>query len=325
MVIDAAKARSWRHKLELCALYVIDGVRAAAPGVYPVLPLRERVHGVARHFLLFPHFTRLVASDASIVWIASVSKSGNTWLRFMLHEALFGETTSGREPDETVPHWLHLPRLEKEGQLRRTPRGGHLVAKVHQKHDQTAKPTLRSYLRLTAGAIYVVRNPQDVLLAKIHHMRLTGMRDDESDEQLAEAFLAGRLFPGEPWTEHVEGWGSAPFPVLTVRYEDLKGRGPSELERILDFLGEPAESSSIQQIVERCSLAALQKLEDRTGDAFGYRPRGGRTDIRFVNKGLSGQSIAHFGSAFVAAFLRECGATMRRFDYLPTAPAATCA
>ncbi len=148
----------------------------------------------------------------NIVWIASYPKSGNTWVRFLACNLLYGPQESASSLNHLVPdiHELgeHLPRLTSGGGVLKT----HFVC----------SPNL-PLLNRTAGAIYVVREPGDVLTSNYHYSRRSSGEADDSQkdfDRYFDSFVRNRgdvrwtgLGMGS-WEQNVLSWlGTAhPFP-----------------------------------------------------------------------------------------------------------------
>src|SRR5271166_938951 len=94
--------------------------------------------------------------EQSIIWIASYPKSGNTWVRFLACNLLFGRQVSAAALNALVPD-LH----EMQAATDPAPRG---LLKTHFAYS----PDLPC-ARYTAAAIYVVRNPADVLASNFFY------------------------------------------------------------------------------------------------------------------------------------------------------------
>ncbi|HXT68218.1 MAG TPA: sulfotransferase domain-containing protein [Vicinamibacterales bacterium] len=262
-------------------------------------------------------YLRILSRSWRIVWIASVSKSGNTWLRYLLFNSLFGVANRAGMPEETIPHWASLLDAVSRRTARATPAGNCLLLKTHT-GPQPVDTGLMHFLQpLTAGAIYLYRNPVDVCLSQIRHMRLVGKYPRATDRELAFHFLESRLFPAEGhWFEHVTAWQRVTaFPVLFVRYEELKRSTAAVLRQILTFLGESVSTDRLDQAIAQSDLRTMRALEDAQGTGLGYRTARGDSTARFVNGGRSGQSVAQFGSDFVRAFDRRYGDAMVKLGY----------
>src|SRR6266576_1460422 len=187
----------------------------------------------------------------NIVWLASYPKSGNTWIRFLLLNLLYGK-------QESTEHLqTRIPDIHTRGFTIPSPGPSVTYVKSHLKMDGMP------YLDRTWGFIYVVRNPIDVMLSNLSYVYLTyripddpQIRDDVKREYVAQ-FIEHR---GDPrwlrdgmgsWDEHVESWHANPdqLPALFLRYEDLLADTSSELQRVCDFLGLKKTSDEIQSAV----------------------------------------------------------------------------
>lgn len=174
----------------------------------------------------------------AIVWLASYPKSGNTWLRAVLHNLL-------RNPDRPI-HINELDRFSlgdshrfwyaevSEGPLdalsdaeifalkpaahRRMTEAfpDSVFVKTHNRLGQAYGHPLIT-LDCTAGAIYVLRNPLDVVISMAHHYAV-GL--DQSIAMLNDLNLAPAgtdlIIPqvlGD-WSGHVKSWTGTPSAEL---------------------------------------------------------------------------------------------------------------
>ncbi len=256
-----------------------------------------------------------------LVWLASYPKSGNTWLRFMLAAAMFGPPEESIEVARRIPD-LHrpVPGAEPAAELE--------LMKTHFMLSD-AHPRLAE----TVGAIHIVRNPRDIALSALNYRKLTG--------ESARAFTAAgylRKFistGGDPdwlrlgfgsWARQNESWRTTDrFPVLALRYEDLKEDARGALERMLAFLRLDLGEDRIRDAVRASSFEAMRALEIRekakpVKDAQNKRlfvgdTKAARKGVYFVNKGESGQSLAGIDPALDRAFDEAFGPTMRSYGY----------
>lgn len=262
---------------------------------------------------------------ASIAWIASYPKSGNTWLRFMLTSYLLKEPIkSVRDVNQMIPDIGRMKRRDgnvpPERQVARPSlpldRPGTLLVKTH---DMPSTQSLLPYRSATAKIVYLVRNPRDIILSHIRQAGAEGSR--EESRKLAKDFIAshgmssgqrGILEMGS-WPENVLGW-TVPakarqyFPdaeVLTVRYEDMRAKPAEKLRQIVEFLdlGTAITAEEIQRAVEVNSLADMRALEIKERSAvpgMGRSPFGSRGT--FVGQGLHNQSLASLGDDVEAEY-----------------------
>ena len=270
-----------------------------------------------------------------IVWIASYPKSGNTWVRAFLHDLLIGEDaafdinrmarTAGNEaakdnftPFDPRPWQLwtarDIARIRPKAQAafaarhrRDTFCKTHLgVMRVH------GSPTIN--MKVTAGAIYIVRDPLDVAVSYADHQGLS------LDGAIALMNLENHVTPsttdhvGEPmgsWSQHVDGWTRKADPALLVmRYEDMLAAPARAFARLVAFLQMSPSQSRIERALERSSFAALRRQEN----AGGFRERPAHQK-QFFRSGRAGVWRRALSKDQIAAIVACHGDAMRRFGY----------
>lgn len=251
-----------------------------------------------------------------ITWLASYPKSGNTWVRFLLLHYFYGESAEPKDMALRIPD-IHAP--EEFYRARETqPR---LLVKTHRK----LTPQMPHFAD-TARAIYIVRNPRDVLLSFLNYVRLVdGLPSNVTDAHYARLFI-GR--GGDPvwyrsgsgsWEANVVSWTvQKHFPLLLVRYSDLKEDAPLQLRRMLEFMGEEVDEGRVHRAAELSSFDRLRALEirEKENPTSNTVFAGGRQAMlrgrMFVNKGHLGGSLAAVGSGLDEAFDQRFGEAMRR-------------
>lgn len=119
----------------------------------------------------------------SVIWIASYPKSGNTWVQSVIRQAGKSHGFPSRDLD------VYLLKSEKrspevvDGINPDVGSGATTVLKTHAAYTPGNRVHPELGLR-TAGFVYVLRNPLDVLLSYINFTRLQyGKRRDSSDYQ----------------------------------------------------------------------------------------------------------------------------------------------
>lgn len=274
-----------------------------------------------------------------ISWIASYPKSGNTWLRSMLAAYINGATAETLTGIHDLVPDIH--RMITGGDLPAWDDGGSHFAKTHFLPDV---PILRFYREVSLKAVYLVRNPRDVLLSGLRMMHVP-QHDKKECRRLAEMFIAhesyfadrGRVGIGS-WTENLRMWTSTDilrksFPnidSLTVRYEDLRSDTVGKLTEIVDFLdlGRPVVHRDIQSAVESSTLERMREMEKKDKVPKVSHPASRKlsaenpaTQFPFVGEGKQGQSLAFMGEDIEAAFQKrlrdgsEFASLARRFGY----------
>ncbi len=237
-----------------------------------------------------------------ITWLASYPKSGNTWVRFILSNAIFGPADKSIDVNRRIPD-LHrrLPddRLARAGDG--SDDGAPLLAKTHFELSD-AHPELSR----TDRALHIVRNPRDVLLSALNYRRLNGVTEAQlSDRAYAEMFINTG---GDPtwkqqkfgtWGSHAQSWtGTDRFPVKTIRYEDLKADTVGVMRDAIGFLGLDIGDDALARAVKASSFDSLRAIEirekadpKRKDGLFLGDTRTSKQGVFFMNKGRTGQSL----------------------------------
>ena len=208
----------------------------------------------------------LVPSDG---FLASYPRSGTTWLRFLLSEALTGRPSSFDADGTAVPYVG-----DHDGAPEILPGGGRLV--------MTHETRFRGERRV----LYVVRDPRAVAVSEFRWLIRRQLIDDDLDRFVGD-FVRGRSNPWGSWRDHVVGWRRSDAAragmLRVIRYERLRADPVEVLGHVVRFLGADVPEARLTAAVERNSLEAMQRKEARApDDAFA---KGVRRDVRFVSTG----------------------------------------
>lgn len=234
----------------------------------------------------------------NLVWVASYPKSGNTWVRFMVCNLLYGRQESASVLGTLVPD-LH----ELGGAPRVLPPAG--LLKTHFAYSSKLP-----YGEHTAAAIYVVRDPADVLVSNFFYSRRSQRLADASPaefDQHVDAFIEHR---GDPrwiqlgmgsWEDNVRSWLKSPvaFPVVKIRYEDMIADATGACRAIAQLLRPDAAEADIRQAVENSSFERMRQIEradirERRVGIF-YKPylqASIDAGSRFMRRGMVGDGSA---------------------------------
>ena len=273
----------------------------------------------------------------AIIWLASYPKSGNTWLRAFLHNLLrnppdaydinkLGDFTLG----ESSYAWYRRlgerpvePFTDAEVAALRPKVHRHLTTvapdsvfvKTHSAvMEDHGVPTVT--LEVTAGAIYVVRNPLDVTISWAHHM---GRSLDAAIDYMAkpraqiDASEKNVHVPLGSWSEHVESWTAKPNKALhVVRYEDMLMKPQTAFTGVVRFLGLKAPRERLERAIARSSFRVLQEQERQ----YGFMEKSEFAE-RFFREGKSGQWRKLLTPAQIDRVVTAHAPQMKRFGYLP--------
>jgi aryl sulfotransferase len=285
---------------------------------------------------------------AGIWWLASYPKSGNTWLRIIIAcllsgrpadinaIAFVGMNADGRFPfDDALGIDSVGLSLEQETNLR--PRAYEIWAaevdrplycKTHDAYHLTPAGEPLFPTAATRGAVYVVRDPRAVVVSAAHFTAQSiettiatldnpAAVSSGSTTRLSH-HLRQRLLR---WSDHVESWLSAPFPVHLLRYEDMLADPHATVVAVAGFLGLSSDPETIALAVESTSFARLQAQERAAG--FIEKPRRAAT---FFREGKADGWRDVLTPEQVGRIVASHGAMMRRLGYdEPFAPAAIAA
>jgi hypothetical protein len=272
-----------------------------------------------------------------IVWLASYPKSGNTWLRHFLHGLLRpGEGAHdindmhGLTAYETAARWFRplagrpLDECDPAEIARLRPRAqealaaaadGLVFAKTHSALVRDGgEPTINA--RVTAGALYIVRNPLDVAASFAHHL---GAGLDDAIRCMASPGFTARAsahFAHEvygSWSENVASWTAKPHRALHVmRYEDMLAAPRQAFRALADHLLLTPTDAALDAAIERSSFARLKEQEERAG--FAEKPAAAAS---FFREGKAGGWREALSAPQIRAIVGAHREQMARFGYVP--------
>lgn len=272
-----------------------------------------------------------------IVWLASYPKSGNTWLRAFIHNLM-------RNPDQAydINKMADLTMAEARTQLytylepkpwadltfediaRLRPQvhrelskanPGTIFVKTHNALMENQGHPLVT-MEVTAGAIYVVRNPLDVAISYSHHlaisidetidlMKTRGAMTVSTEKNVYEVMGS--------WSQHVESWTARPIAQLHVmRYEDMLNGPGRTFGGVAQFLGLKPPRERLDKAIKQSSFKVLANQEKAKG--FVERPAKAES---FFRKGEAGQWRRELTPDQVGRIVADHREQMDRFGYVP--------
>ncbi len=276
-----------------------------------------------------------------IVWLASFPRSGNTWARIFLTnlrrilrqdttpldldrlEETFSFTDSvaplyqealGYDPISASPEVIATVRPKVLERLVRDSKGTVLL-KTHNA-NVTVFGVRFIQPELTAGAVYLVRNPLDVVVsnAKFRDISIDQAISDVGSSELGSATNASQVFSLiSSWSVNVMTWTAVDDPtLLVVRYEDMVERPTETFRKIATHVLMNSTPEQLTEAIERSAFSTLRQLEERTG--FNERLE---TADRFFREGRVGQWQEVLTPAQVDRVIADHREQMARFGYLP--------
>lgn len=276
----------------------------------------------------------------NIVWLASYPKSGNTWLRAFLAN-LVANRAAPLKPDELRAYTDEEARADRFSQLAGKPNTelstlelmalrpdvqaliaqaaqGTRLVKTHNMCGTFEGLPLFNW-QVTAGAIYVVRNPLDVAVSMTHHF---GLALDEAIERLADDRVASAndaLFASHiigSWSTHVAGWADmaerVSAKVIVLRYEDLLEKPAKYFAKAAKLIGLGQDKARIDRAVKHAGFQTLAALEQNNGFAEAVDEK-----TRFFYKGRANQWREALSRAQAERIVHDHREQMQRFKYVP--------
>lgn len=272
-----------------------------------------------------------------LIWLASYPKSGSTWLRAFLHNYILepnqpyainrlmdltvGESGASRyrKYDPRPASRFSIADVQRmrplvHRDLTRT-QPNHVFVKTHNASLLVDGVPLVTP-DVTAGAIYIVRDPRDVALSFSHHL---GRSVDETIAFMADPAAATggtdtkvyeRL---SSWSVHVHFWTRHANPLLhVVRFEDMLAAPDDVFAGIIRFLGEEPQAERLARAIRFSHFDELGSQEKQAG--FIEQPA--ESNAPFFRVGRSGQWRAALTPSQRQRLERDHAEIMRRFGYL---------
>lgn len=254
-----------------------------------------------------------------VTWITSYPKSGNTWVRFFLYNYLVGEPRDPRDIGSRIPD-AHIPSQLRAAQ----PIDGMLYVKTHYVWPTIVPPADQAALQPAIDAseafIYIVRDPKDTMLSNLHYKKLiqpshAGRSLVDDREYVKNYITTGgdpewRLRGYGTWAGHARSWLAATnMRQLLLRYERLKSDPAAEFRRVVEFINAPMDESRFARAIKASSFDNMRAFEVRAKKnardlvaVFDGSASSTSRGLLFMNKGKSGQSLAHIDPALDAKF-----------------------
>ena len=272
-----------------------------------------------------------------IIWIASYPKSGNTWTRAFLHnlfrnpktpfdinkmdelsanEAAVGNfsVVDERPWQSWTPADVSAARPIVHAAIARA-RPHTVFCKTHLAVMQVRDhPTIN--MDVTAGAVYLVRNPLDIAPSLRDHQGLAmpqiiQMMNTVNFETPTTESMVGETWGN--WSQNVESWTANPNPALHVmRYEDMLADPLACFVDLVRFLRIDTTKQRIRKATEHSSFKVLRRLEER--DGFWERTA---AQQNFFRQGKAGSWRDELTDRQVQAIVDAHRPQMERFGYVP--------
>jgi hypothetical protein len=228
-----------------------------------------------------------------IIWLASYPKSGNTWVRHFLASLIY--SNQGKNGLDKLGFILQYPKkdqfeklvsdLNDFNQIRKNwIRSQNIInsdnkIKIFKTHHSLCTLGEDNFTNEenTLGAIYIVRDPRNVISSILYHFNLTNIEEALNflkDEKKFIGNLKNKtnyplLTLIGSWKSNYNSWKHIGKNFLLVKYEDLILNPNNEFKRIANHISKliniKFSEEQIKQSVEESSFKNLSNLEDKNG------------------------------------------------------------
>ena len=274
----------------------------------------------------------------NLLWVASYPKSGNTWMRAFIENYL-----------QNLPRPVDINRLFKlstaeakadrfqayveKGQDIRSLTAEEICAirpLVQAKMARQAKGTIfvktHNYLgefggfplhnsAATSGAIYIVRNPLDVVISMANYFDYT--IDEAIDYMAREMTATANEKENVPqiissWSTNVQSWTRNPEQqILVLRYEDMLSDPLKAFRKVVSLLGQRRDLKRLKKAISFSSFDQLRAQERQHG--FVEKHENANS---FFRRGRKNQWQQKLTKAQVRRIIEKHESQMKRFHYL---------
>ena len=272
-----------------------------------------------------------------IIWLASYPKSGNTWVRTFLHNLMLNadrpadlndlteftigdgnkvwyEQVTDKPFDSFSPEEIAalIPRVQ---QAYAQSRPDSVFVKTHNWLGKAFDIPLITP-EFTAGAIYIVRNPLDVVISLSDHYGMSidrgveMMNDLEAYSAETDRKLADYL---SSWSNHVTSWQTMDKRARHIlRYEDMLYKPEKTFGALAKFLGLKPPKDRLKRAIKFSSFETSRNLEAEKG----FNERSDKAE-KFFRVGKAGQWKTMLSPEQVEKIVTAHYDVMKEFRYLP--------
>ena len=201
--------------------------------------------------------TPFARSKKMIIWIASYPKSGNTYIRSFLSAYYFSQ--KGKFEFDQLLNIFQFPgtKFSKKDCFSFEDAAKNWIYNQNQFFNKEkfvflkTHNTLKRYKNIefttnkeTAGAIYIVRDPRNIISSMCHHYSLNLNQAYETlvnnDASLSEKSVNGDCSNFtflSSWADHYKSWKETKkFKVLIIKYEELRNNKEKIFREIIQFV-----------------------------------------------------------------------------------------
>jgi hypothetical protein len=279
-----------------------------------------------------------------IIWLASYPKSGNTWLRSLLASYYFSKDGDFNfnllqkidqfpsynhfkyydkifsNPTDTTEFWLEeQKKINSDNKV-----------KLFKTHNALCKINGNSFTdsKNTLGAIYIVRDPRNVITSVANHYEINLDQAFEfmTTEQKAIIQKKENSYVGFvalfSWVFHQTSWvNNKLFPTLVIRYEDLQNETFLTFKKVINFIDNLNKSKShfkrekAKKSIQSCDFERLKKIEIKEGFSESPISKKDNSRINFFKLGKDNDYKKLLTKDLILKMNLEFKDEIKRFNY----------
>ena len=228
-----------------------------------------------------------------IIWLASYPKSGNTWVRYFLASLIY--SNQGKSGLDKLGYIMQYPKRDQFEKLvtnfddfnqikknwinSQNQINSDNKVKIFKTHHSLCSLGEDNFTdeKNTLGAIYIVRDPRNVISSILYHFNLS------STEEALNFIMEENKFIGNmknkvnyplhtligSWKTNYNSWKYIGKNFLLVKYEDLILSPNTEFGKIANYIsniiGIKFSEKQIKNSIEESSFKNLRNIEDKNG------------------------------------------------------------
>ena len=248
-----------------------------------------------------------------IIWLASYPKSGNTWVRHFLASLIY--SNQGKVGLEKLGFIMQYPKrdqfeklvtnLDDFNQIKKNWINSQnlinsdnklSIFKTHHALCSLGKDNFTDK-KNTLGAIYIVRDPRNVISSILYHFNLSNTEEALNFIQREDTFIGNvknkvnyplHTLIGS-WKTNYNSWKFSGKNFLLVKYEDLILNPNTEFRKIANYITNTTNikfsEEQIKKGIDESSFENLQKLEDKNGFIESIKDPEKKRKKKFFNLG----------------------------------------
>ncbi len=191
------------------------------------------------------------------IYLVSYPKSGNTWLRFLLSNAIKLHYQINREVNFFTIQEI-IPGAGASRNIRACgPFGMYDFPRILTTHN--------SYNPFYLRVVFLVRDPRDVIVSHYHYA--ISRKSISSNWDLSR-FVREKNYGPEAWLKHTKTWYSPRTVnpaqrIVLFKYEDFLKNPIDELKRITELFGISVSEVNLEKAVELSSKKSMRLSESK--------------------------------------------------------------